>query len=197
MIKFTPFADVKKMIQNESDVLFVVGHGVSYIYPTRTSLECISNLTKNDKFKKCKVFLIDEEVQRTMEFVVGTPFMILYYNKKPVQLRFTTGIPLSPTSSTNVFNGQLTREKVEFIVNACFSKIRNLRKDVDVIVDLNMELMNVKQVETSQDAYDLTDSEDDTSSGEAGDSSGEEEQDEEKETKMTMVGSFIMKRKEN
>lgn len=89
--------------------------------------------------------------------------MILYYNSKPIQLRFTSS---GQTSSTNAYTGQLTKEKVEYIIQTTLNKIRSLKTPTDITVDLNLEQVSKSQESQREEGTEIVNSEDDTSSGE-------------------------------
>jgi len=59
---FKTFAEVTTAIQNERNVLFLLGFGVTYIQPTRKTLEALVEFGKGSELKnKVKVFVLDEE----------------------------------------------------------------------------------------------------------------------------------------
>ncbi|KAL9643000.1 hypothetical protein ABK040_010691 [Willaertia magna] len=94
-IPFNNLSELKRIIQQERDILIILGYGVTYIHPTRKSLEALlefSNHSKNEFKDKIKVLLIDEEVNRKFctdnNLVVGTPILQMYYNGKNVRFRF-------------------------------------------------------------------------------------------------------------
>lgn len=89
--------------------------------------------------------------------------MILYYNGKPIQLKFTSS---GQTSTTNAYTGQLTREKVDYIITTTLAKIRSTKIATDLTVDLNLEQISKSQESNKEDGTENVNSEDDTSSGE-------------------------------
>ncbi|KAG2370610.1 hypothetical protein C9374_011782 [Naegleria lovaniensis] len=94
-LPFTNISELKRIIQQETDILIILGYGVEYIQPTRKSLEALLDYGRDPgvEYKnKVKVVLIDQEMNRKFcnenNLVVGTPILQMYYNSKSVRFRF-------------------------------------------------------------------------------------------------------------
>lgn len=70
-LDFKTFAEVSNAIQNERNVLFLLGFGVTYIQPTRKTLEALCEFGKSPDYKsKVKVFVLDEEAHVSVVAII-------------------------------------------------------------------------------------------------------------------------------
>ncbi|KAL0478509.1 hypothetical protein AKO1_008189 [Acrasis kona] len=179
-ISWSSFGEVKRAIEaNTSHTtvkLVLVGYGVTYIPPSRTSLEFLSDFAKDSgPYKeRVKVFLIDEErIARKFcddnEFVVGTPLLQVYYNGKSVRYRYVRKDNVDgDTKSTNILIGQLHSTTIQTIVSSTLSAVNKNPSSENVVVDLDVDVLtNVPRNEEFQSDDDEDDDDDsDTDTGE-------------------------------
>lgn len=60
---FKTYSEASSAIQSERGVVFLLGFGVTYIPPTKQTLEYLNEFSKNPDFKsKIRVVLIDQDV---------------------------------------------------------------------------------------------------------------------------------------
>uniref|UniRef100_A0A7S1KTG4 Thioredoxin domain-containing protein n=1 Tax=Percolomonas cosmopolitus TaxID=63605 RepID=A0A7S1KTG4_9EUKA len=91
-LTFTPSTSLSLPLQTSRDTLIIIAYGISYLTPIVNSLRiCQQVCLEND----IEVYFINEESEREFCFehqiIVGTPFLMFYYNAEPMQIAFVHG----------------------------------------------------------------------------------------------------------
>lgn len=113
--RFSNYADAMKEVKGgDRSTLFLIGFGVTYVPPTRQSLQYLMEFVERHDLNKqrsadphtitqIKYFLFDEDTHPIVydenKLVVGTPILQIFWRGSPIYLRFPQSAPATSRPS--------------------------------------------------------------------------------------------------